>query len=306
MTKLKIGLPKGLLYYKYNILWKNFFQNLGCEVIVSPTTTKEILKKGVSLSIDESCLSFKLFLGHVDYLIDKVDYLFIPRIASLYEKDECCSKFMGLYDIVKNTFDNINILELNIDIKKGNYEFNEFLKLGFKLTKNPIKIIKAYKFAKKEYKRHLDLMIEEQKKTLNNNNLKILIVSHPYTTYDGFLGKPVVSFLESQGISVIYSDRIDSNEAKLFSKNISDSIYWTFHKEMLGAIEKYKNKIHGILFLSTFPCGPDALVIDICTKKIKNIPIVVITMDDQEGDAGLKTRLESFTDILKMKINEKN
>ena len=44
-NKIKIGIPRGLYYYKYNILWKEFFKELGCDIIVSPETNFEILQQ---------------------------------------------------------------------------------------------------------------------------------------------------------------------------------------------------------------------------------------------------------------------
>ena len=55
-----IGIPKAFLYYRYNILWKNFFSNLGYKVVESEDTTKEIIELGKIYSIDESCLSSKI------------------------------------------------------------------------------------------------------------------------------------------------------------------------------------------------------------------------------------------------------
>ena len=48
-NKIKIGIPRGLYYYKYNILWKAFFKELGCDIIVSPETNFEILENGKSI-----------------------------------------------------------------------------------------------------------------------------------------------------------------------------------------------------------------------------------------------------------------
>ena len=84
--KLKIGIPRALLYHKYHKLWQSFFEELGCQTVVSPQTNKKILEKGANLAIDESCLSLKIFLGHVDYLKDKADYIFIPHIVSLHKE----------------------------------------------------------------------------------------------------------------------------------------------------------------------------------------------------------------------------
>ena len=62
----------------------------------------------------------------------------------------------------------------------------------------------------------------------------------------------------------------------------------------------YKDKVDGIIFLVTFPCGPDALVVNLCQNKIKR-PMITIILDELQGEAGLKTRLESFVDIIKYK-----
>jgi predicted nucleotide-binding protein (sugar kinase/HSP70/actin superfamily) len=51
-----IGLPRALLYYKFVSMWTSFFQLLGCEVVISPDTNRQILEWGIQHSIDENCL----------------------------------------------------------------------------------------------------------------------------------------------------------------------------------------------------------------------------------------------------------
>ena len=50
---------------------------------MSPKTNRDILNTGQAC-VDEACLPVKVFHGHVDYLKDKVDYIFIPKFISLY------------------------------------------------------------------------------------------------------------------------------------------------------------------------------------------------------------------------------
>jgi predicted nucleotide-binding protein (sugar kinase/HSP70/actin superfamily) len=302
--KTKIGIPRAMLYHKYGVFWQAFLPQLGFDVVVSPETNKEILKKGASLAIDESCLSLKIYLGHVDWLLPKVDYIFIPRIVSLKKNENLCTKFMALGDISRNTFKGIKIIEYTIDITKNRGElfaiFMEFLKW----EKNPIKIINAYFSAKNIEHLAKEKALKKQAEKIKDNNDKkpaVLLVSHPYTTYDVLLGKPIISFLESQGIDIIFADIAPKKETMELSKKISRDLYWTYNKELIGAIEYYKDNIDGIIFLMVFPCGPDALVVNLCQHKLKNLPLSVITLDELEGDAGLKTRLESFADILKIK-----
>ena len=130
MNKITIGIPKAFLYYRYHVLWETFFKNLDCNIVVSNNTTKETIELGKTYSIDESCLSSKIYLGHVASLINKCDYLLIPRVDNYGKNEKVCVKFNANYDIVKNLFPNNKILDYNIDKKRNPFNFLSFLKLG--------------------------------------------------------------------------------------------------------------------------------------------------------------------------------
>ncbi|MBD3238336.1 MAG: hypothetical protein GF332_01700 [Candidatus Moranbacteria bacterium] len=295
----RIGIPRALLYYKYNVLWHTFFKELGFKIVTSPATNKKILQQGASLAVDESCLPVKIFLGHVDYLKNKADYIFIPRIASFKKNEELCCKFQGLYDITVNTFPDLNILHYNVDVNEFRRESLEFLRMGLTVCKNPIKIFRAYRKGKFKQKHLQKKKIRRQARLLKNKKLKkILIVAHPYILFDGFTGKTILDYLKSQNIAIIDADIAQKKLVKKLSQKISQDLYWTYNKELVGAIDLYKNKVDGIIYVSAFPCGPDSLVVEICQKKIKNIPSINIIIDELQGEAGLITRLESFIDIL--------
>ncbi len=138
MNKIKIGIPKAFLYYRYNILWKNFFNNLDCEIIESKDTTKKTIELGKKYSIDESCLSSKIYIGHVAYLKDKCDYILIPRVENYGKSEKVCVKFNATYDIINNIF-NINILNYNINLRNKETEEKSFINIGKQLGINRIK-----------------------------------------------------------------------------------------------------------------------------------------------------------------------
>lgn len=300
MEEIIVGLPKGLLYYKYKDLWINFFNELGITTIVSDDTNKNILEKGIKLAVDEACLSLKIFLGHVDNLKNKVNYILIPRIVSLKKKEKLCTNFSALYDIVNNTF-NVNILYYNIDVDKHIGEIDGFIDLGRQLGISRQKSIKAYKKAKRKQKEVVDEKLIKQNIFLDDSNLKVLLVSHPYNLYDEFIGRPIIRYLEENNFVPIYSDIYDKSRMEYECSLISNTIYWTYNKELLGAISHYKNKVDGIIIISTFPCGPDSLANEMITRKIRDIPIINIIVDELNNDAGLVTRLESFIDVIKDK-----
>ena len=297
MNKLKIGIPKALLFYKYGDLWTTFFEELDCDIVISPNTNREILDFGNKFSVDEACLSMKIYMGHIYYLLDKCDYILVPRIICLKKNEKLCTNFSALYDLVRNTFYK-KIIHYNIDIGKHEDEFYAFTTMGLELGFTYRQTVKAYKIAKEKHKLKLDRKISKQKALIaNSKKLKILLAGHPYNLYDDFIGKNIIRLLEENNIDIIYSDLYDGKYLKSEVEKISKKNYWTYNREIIGAISHYQDNVDGIILLTTFPCGPDSLSNEMIIRNVK-IPITNIIIDDASGEAGLITRIESFIDIL--------
>lgn len=308
MKKITIGIPKAYLYYRYHIFWKKFFQNLGCDVVISEDTTKETIEQGKYYSIDESCLSSKIYLGHVSSLVNKCDYILVPRVDNYGKGEKVCVKFNATFDLVKNLFEDSQILDYNIEKTKFPLLCFAYVKLGLKLNYNPFKVLSSYRIARKEDKKYRKRQLQLQNQKLNSYKLKILIVSHPYNIYDNYIGNPIIKKLESMELEIIYADILDHKTAKMYANKLSPTLYWTYSKELIGAIGYYHYSVDGIIFLSTFPCGPDSLVNELMIRKIPDIPITNILIDELSASTGLETRLESFVDIIKerRKYDEEN
>ncbi len=300
---MKVGIPRAFLYYKYHVLWETFFEELGIDYIVSPETNKDIIKRGEAHAMDESCLSSKIFTGHVDYLIDKCDYIFIPRVATLgSHKETVCSKFQAIYDVINNIYreKNLKILYYSIDILNKDTELKAFLKMGKFLGKKKVQVLKAYYIAKQAEKTAKMIDLNNQNNLLDSDKLKILVVSHPYNIYDEYIGKPIMDTLNELGCEAILACVVDEKKARDRAKKISGTLPWTFNKELVGAISLYKEKVDGIILVSSFPCGPDSLVNEMILRRLKGKPIINLILDGQEGTAGMETRIESFVDILNL------
>lgn len=302
---MKVGLPKAMITYEYPILYTKFFELLGIEIVFSDDTNLKILNDGIKYSIDETCLANKIYIGHVANLVErkdkeKIDYIFIPRVSFFDKKETVCVKFYALYDICKNIFD-ANFITLNVDYSCNETEFKGFVNLGLKLGFSYSKSMIAYLKAKKAQDEHNKKEYTNQvKKLLSDKN--ILIVSHPYIEHDKYIGYPVIKYLKDNKYNIIYSDINkgivkESNEYRKLSK----MLYWKYNKNLLNGVLEYADKVKGIIFISTFPCGPDAMVNDLVIRKMKNKPILNLVIDEQDASAGLYTRLESFIDILEQK-----
>jgi len=299
---MKIGIPRALQYYFYEDLWLNFFKNIGIETIVSPATNKEIIKMGVNNSIDEACFSSKIFIGHVEYLLDKCDMIFVPRIENSGIREEYCTRIFGLYDLVKNTFPNVKLLHAEVNYLYRKKESNAFVKIGAALGKDKEESLEAYKNAVSAAASIKEAKILQQEELLNSDGAKVLIFSHAYNTYDACIGKEITGFFAANNIKVAYADLINEKEAQALTKeSYGKRVYWKVSAQLIGGIEKYRSQVDGIILISTFPCGPDSIFNELLIRLIKDKPILSLVIDEQDASAGIQTRLESFTDIIMAK-----
>lgn len=308
---MTIGIPKSFYYYRYGQLWCEFFRGLDCEVLLSPDTNKEFLTSGSKLSIDESCLSLKIYLGHVQWLLERCDYIFVPRIANFGWinsgiKKICCPRFEALHDVVRNTFradaDRILGCQIDyIDVNKSlgsHTEESAFLELGKALGKTRRQTVAAFRHAKAADLARQAARAKDQEQLLCSEGTKVLLAGHGYVVHDPFIGAPAQTMLDKLGVKTIYSDRLDRAACLKAGGQLSPTVPWEVNREIFGAVQLCRNRVDGIILMTAFPCGPDSMTNDMLVRLVKDVPILTIILDNQSGSAGLETRLESFVDIL--------
>ncbi|MCK4895467.1 MAG: hypothetical protein KAS47_01560 [Candidatus Heimdallarchaeota archaeon] len=232
--KRRVGFPRGLLYYYFKDMWETFFIKLGAEVVLSSPTNKITKERGVLETLDDECYSTKLYHGHVLDLADKeLDYLFVPRFASRKKREVGCPKFVALADILKYTKKDLPpIIGPYYSTSRENHGFWRLIKIifeiGFKFTKNPLKILFAARIAIREHRRALDEVIiseetlekwERSEILLNdapiNDNgeevLKVALVGHNYVLNDDYASLGVRKKLQKLGVDLITSQQMPRN-----------------------------------------------------------------------------------------------
>ncbi len=295
---MTIGLPKGLLYYRFGALWNTFFSELGCGVAASPDTCLATLTKGAALSVGECCLPLKLFLGHVAGLAGRCDFILVPRFETFEKNEEFCVRFWGLPDIVRNTFPDAPILSYNLQGRRKDSERRGFLAMGKRLGKSAGETLRAYRSALTEQQRQDRVSAQRQRMLFQIGGPKVLLVSQPYIIHDPYIGDPLVRMLREEGGVPVFSDRCERQACRAGSKTITTDLYWTIHEEIIGAIPLLKDEVDGVLLVTSFPCGSDSLVHELVLRRVKGLPVAQIILDEQQGLAGLQTRIESFMDIV--------
>ncbi|MBU3144725.1 acyl-CoA dehydratase activase-related protein [Clostridium sp. CF012] len=300
---MKVGVPKGLLYCKYHPFIEKFLTELDVEVITSKDTNKEILNQGVKYCVDEACLPIKIFHGHIIDIKDKCDLLIIPRIMRVRAREFICPKFCGLPEMILYSIPNMPKLMTEPIYATNEKELYTWCKkLGKMITKDTSKIKSAFNSALKE-QRNFKFGIKDE-----DFKITIALVGHPYNLYDTFINMNIVKKLNKMGVGVVTEEYVEEKQIKLEVNTLFKRPFWTFATNSYGfttAIAK-DSEISGAIYISSFACGIDSVVLELIKEKIEDFPLLILKVDEHTGEGGLDTRIEAFIDMIERKNNNEN
>lgn len=320
---LKIGIPRALFYYQYFPAWKAFFEALGAETVVSPPSNRATFLAGNARAVAETCLPVKLFFGHVTYIMDKCDYIFIPAMRSLGRKAYYCSKFIGLPDMTRALVPECPpILDPEIDLNKDRRSLlQQIYGLGRHFNQDKSKIKKAMQQAWQvslNYRRktaderittlqalfdiyHLDERCPEPWQT-EAVSLDIAVIGHQYVIHDDYINHRLIARLQAMGARVFTPEMVHPEALDNAMQKLVATPHWSFEADIVGAGAYYlESKVDGIISVAVFGCGPDSMMISMVAhqaRKLK-VPFLHLSLDEHTSEGGLVTRLEAFLDMVK-------
>lgn len=318
---MKIGIPRGLLYSRYGEMWQVLLSAVGAEPVVSPVTNRATLDAGCKLAVDETCLSVKAYLGHVGWLAERCDAVLVPRFVSVCRGERECVKLWGIHDIARNALPEARIIGYSVDVDGASgakaTHSAALYGLARELEATPIAAVHAVARALLAYvgERAADTIAapmatssaetgagfsEGGDLSTTHERPRVLVVGHGYNLHDKMIGAPIVRSLRELGCEVVESESTPGRTARKLARRVSPRLQWTNNLHLLGAVEYWREKVDGIVFLVTFPCGPDSLVTELVVRTLPDKPMVTLVLDEHSGEGGLVTRLESFVDILSM------
>jgi predicted nucleotide-binding protein (sugar kinase/HSP70/actin superfamily) len=286
------------------------------------------MDQGVKDTVSDACIPIKIFHGHVEDLIGKVDYIFIPRLISLrkygdFGTETLCPKFLGLPDMINASINNLPpILEVRFDLKKGRCElYRVYDELGKRLEASKFRIYYAFykaSIVQKTYERKLQrgilpeiamqqvLFGTKPIKTMSNkaaeDPLRIGVVGYPYTIYDSYINVGLLNLLTKEGVQVYTQDMLTSQQLDRQAAKLDKDMFWYFSNRVVQGALHFMDvePVDGLIHITAFACGPDSMVdkfLEIEAKQRK-MPYMAITIDEHTGEAGMRTRMEAFLDML--------
>lgn len=314
-----VGLPSTLFYFTDAPLWETFLENLGFQVATSPPTNKQILDDGIRVTVTDACVPIKIYHGHAIALKDKVDYLFIPRYVSLEKGETFCPKFLGLPDMIKSSIPGLpEIIAPEIELKKPFSWLRLCRELAEATGSSLVNVARALGKAfrvQKQYKRILQLGYLPQEgmrllkkkilpsKPKNNQDLQIAVLGYPYQIHDPYVNVNLLEHLKNLGVHIWTIEMLTENMLRPYRNIMPKNHFWHFSNRVMWSLYYciHKIKLDGVIHVTAFACGPDAMVDKFMELELKDkkVPFISLTIDEHSAEAGVITRLEAFVDMIR-------
>jgi predicted CoA-substrate-specific enzyme activase len=315
---LKIGIPKALVFWELLPMFSQFFRELNCEVVLSGSTNKTLIRKGIESVTAPTCFPVKVAYGHIAELIESdVDRIFIPGIASMMgefpdmKTNQLCPLAQSLAYQVRTAFENSLPADriLTEPMYLGNSRkllLKSFIRLAEKLGLPNIskgKVKKAVQHALKAQDDFKTALKQKGRRILRNTGTDekiFVLVSRPYNGCDMGMNLQLPRKLAKLGVKTIPMDMLPLNEADLSNPQLHRGTYWTYGQKILRTAEIVKRDSRMFaVYLSNFSCGPDSFLMSFFKDITADKPSLYLELDEHSADAGLVTRLEAFFESLK-------
>lgn len=273
--KLRIGIPRVLNMYEDFPFWFTFFNQLGCEVVLSDYTTKDQYNKAIdTIPSDTACYPAKAVHGHIrDLAQAQVDLIWYPCIQhgpKEFSRDNNyhCPMVISYPELIRNNMQ---------DVMGKTPFYAPFLPLADKKSLVPalVKALKELSFSKSEISSAVDAAWAEQekckadyremtKKTVSRLVAEqvptIVLAGRPYHLDSG-INHGIPELITSLGMAVLTEDGVAPLGKDIKHLRVVDQ--WSYHSRLYHAAE-FVSRTEGfqIVELNSFGCGLDSIVAD--------------------------------------------
>ncbi len=302
-----IGIPKALHLFEDYEFWQSFFSTLGVKTIHSQGLENPV-KVGKSIANAEFCAPVMSLHGHIKYLSQKADYVFLPFYFE--EKSEqkdrrrqhcyytqftpsvlsCVpgiEKEKLLSPIIKYLYTSFHTkLELYKCLKKisANFSF-------FNISAAYDKAIEVKKQITHNHKKLFNTLKKDEKK------LNIVFLGRPYTVLTNTMNNNIPQIFQNLGTQTFFQDMLDEKAHNFSSIDpLLKEIHWKHADSILKAayICATTDNLYPV-YISSFRCAPDSFGIEYFKQIMEshNKPYLVLELDEHDSSVGYETRVEA-------------
>jgi len=308
-AKPVIGIPAALYLYEDLALWRCFFNQLGFKVKTS-LAFEQGIAAGRHAAGAQFCAPMTALHGHVRYLQDRCDHIFLPYYLEAKAKDKGVRRQYCYYTQYS--------VPLAAALATGgrcqgfltplvHYLYNslhtklQLFKTLRAMGNNGISLTgvsTAYDRAR-AFKQQGLAKLKSDFRTLidRNEDIYVVLLGRPYTVLSPAMNKGIPDILASLGIKAFYQDMLPDRPDNLYAiAPLLKELHWHHAAAILRCAEQISTtpKAYPVL-ITSFKCSPDAFVIDYFRQIMSahNKPYLVLQVDDHDARGGYETRIEA-------------
>ena len=301
--RVRVGIPDTLYVSEYLPFWEMFFKKTGFTVVL-PKRNQEYIKSGRQSEGAEFCAPIARWHGTIEYLQDRVDYIFLPQMFD-EGTDRYCYYSNYAVALAQNNFPWLleRAICPTIDFSKPPLEniraIHEAFPTSIRLMHSPAKLMEVFRECWDWFllqRRALVGFFEDQ--ILQTAGIKIVLLGRPYIALDPDMNQGIPAKLSRMGIPAYFQDMLPKPAVNCDSP-VSEHLawnHWRFGRTILEAAE-YIAQAPDLypVYLTAFKCSPDSFVISYFREVMEAYgkPYLILQLDEHGSDVGYDTRLEA-------------
>ena len=110
------------------------------------------------------------------------------------------------------------------------------------------------------------------------------------------------------GTKIYTAEMVPEKILLKYEQKLPKRLFWHYSNQVIWSSYHYmdQSNIEGIVHITAFGCGPDAMVDKLMELEAKNrnLPFMTVTIDEHTGEGGVITRLEAFLDMIRFRRDE--
>jgi len=308
-----IGVPLALQGIGWGVFWAHLLAGLGYRVLFSPHTDEAIARAGIVSMSAETCFPVKVFHGHVHWLLERVETLFLPDVITLPtpagERGLLCPYVEGSQFMVKAALDiaEARILRPTLHLAEGPEQaardLIRDLPRARRLSKSRMAALVRTAWEKQEaFTRSLERRGEELLAGTPADEPVWVVSGRPYNLFDERCNLKIGRHLAALGVTALPLDFL-----ALDGEDLSDfpGMYWGLGARILRAARRVARtpNLFGV-HLTNFGCGADSFVEHFYRHATEGKPTLVLELDEHSAVAGLLTRLEAYRTVVRSAMTD--
>ena len=302
---VRIGIPHALYLAEEMPLWKHFFATLGVETITSENL-KNAIKSGKKMAGAEFCAPLNAFFGHVQYLADKCDFIFLPvYLEAAKQKDEDY-RFYCYYTQFAATLSagmkSLHLKNKTIMPVIDHHSFQSRIEL-FSILKSILntgywEIYNAYEAALSFYYEGRDNLLNVyQREKPDAGKISVALLGRPYAIMQNSMNKGIPDIFSALNIKTFYQDMLPVDQEDLTEiEPLLKRMHWNYAAQILKAA-LYIARTPGLypVYVTSFKCSPDSFSLEYFKRIMDKYskPYLILELDEHDSNVGYETRIEA-------------